>query len=223
MKGFVDFLTRVDGLLAISRTDFSLMGGTSVFFGLFSNLAVFIIMVAVYGILNESLEKRSRFRRQVILGTVFGLFVYICMHVRIPVAPGVQVDQRNAIVILAGFFGGPLSAVIAAAIGAGYRAFLGGIGVYGGILGLGLAVIARDDAASPSPGDRVAMEAGAFFHRRHDIPAPGFPAHRQSGGRLAAGEIHDAALRIGDLRRGIPGKSPHGERGTPPRGGAGAS
>jgi hypothetical protein len=62
------------------------MGGTSVFFGLFNNLAVFIIMVAAYGVLDEWLQKRGRIRRQVVIGAVFGLFIYVCMHVRIPVA-----------------------------------------------------------------------------------------------------------------------------------------
>ncbi len=138
----IGFLKRMDSFLITPRTDFALMGGTSVFFGLFNNLAVFIIMVTAYGILDEWLERRGRLWRQAVVGAVFGLFIYICMHVRIPVAEGVIVDQRNAIVILAGFFGGPLSAVISAAIGAAYRAYLGGAGIYGGALGLSLAAIA---------------------------------------------------------------------------------
>jgi PAS domain S-box-containing protein len=79
---------------------------------------------------------------QALHGAVFGLFVYGCMHVKIPVAPGVLVDQRNAIIILAGFFGGPLSALMAAAVGIGYRAYLGGAGVLGGSFGMLLSAIA---------------------------------------------------------------------------------
>jgi PAS domain S-box-containing protein len=152
MTGLVDFLGRMDSRLVAPRGDLSLVGGTSLFFGLFDNLAVLIILIAIYGVLVDRLDARRTIRRQAVLGLVFGIFVYICMHVRIPVATGVIVDQRNAMVILAGFFGGPLSAVISAAVGASYRAYLGGIGVYGGILGLGLSAIGGSVLRSLRPG-----------------------------------------------------------------------
>jgi PAS domain S-box-containing protein len=133
---------QVDKPLLEQRADLQLVGGASLFFALFGNLAVFILLVAVYGWLTPWLEERRGLSRQAILGVVFGFFVYVCMHVRIPTAQGVFVDQRNAITILAGLFGGPLSAAIAVVIGAAYRAFLGGTGVYGGFLGLCLSAVA---------------------------------------------------------------------------------
>jgi len=142
MSRALNIFAQADRLLLTSRSDLPFVGGSSLFFALFGNLAVFILLVAVYGWIDARLEKRRILSRQAILGAVFGLFVYICMHVRIPVAPGVFADQRNAIAILAGLFGGPLSAAIAVVIGAAYRAFLGGIGVYGGLLGLALAAVA---------------------------------------------------------------------------------
>ena len=109
---------------------------------LFNNLAIFIILVAVYGFLNSSLEKKNPIIRQIILGFTFAIFTIGCMNVKIPVAEGVIVDQRNAIVIISGIFGGPIAAIISALLGGIYRAYLGGIGVLGGCVGLGLAAIA---------------------------------------------------------------------------------
>ncbi len=152
MAGLAESIKGLESLLVHPRTDLSLVGGSSLFFSLFGNLAAFILLVAAYAALNAWFEKRGRQWRQTALGILFGVFVYICMHVRIPVAPGVIVDQRNAIVILAGFFGGPVSAVIAAAIGAGYRLSLGGIGVPGGILGLSLAAVAGTTLKTLRPG-----------------------------------------------------------------------
>jgi len=76
--GLVDFLRQADSFLLTSRTDIApLMGGSSVFFALFSNLAIFIVMVAVYGILDERLERRGLLRRQAAIGFVSAVALYI--------------------------------------------------------------------------------------------------------------------------------------------------
>jgi hypothetical protein len=82
-----------------------MVSGTDLFLGLFNNLALFIVLVAVYGILNIYFEKSALLTRQAVVGFVFGLFAIGCMHVKIPVAEGVIVDQRNAFVALSGSFG----------------------------------------------------------------------------------------------------------------------
>ncbi len=96
----------------------------------------------VHGALLSRIRSLKPLARQAVQGAVFAVFVYGCMHVKIPVAPGVQVDQRNAIIILAGLFGGPLTTGIAAAVGIAYRVYLGGAGVMGGALGMLLAAVA---------------------------------------------------------------------------------
>jgi PAS domain S-box-containing protein len=116
--------------------------GLALFIGLFSNLALLVILVAVYGFLLDRLASRGIVWRQVVLGFTFGLFVLGCMQMGIPVYTGSLVDLRNAFVILAGAFGGPLAALIAAGIGAAYRVTIGGLGIPTGVLGLGLAVLA---------------------------------------------------------------------------------
>ena len=119
-----------------------MVSGTHLFFGLFNNLALFILLVAVYGILNSYLEKSALLTRQTVVGFVFGLFAIGCMHVKIPVAEGVIVDQRNAFVALSGAFGGPLSALLCAVMTGAYRIYLGGSGTLGGVVGIGLAAVA---------------------------------------------------------------------------------
>ena len=119
-----------------------MVGGTDLFLGLFNNLALFIILVAVYGILNSYFEKSALLTRQTAVGFVFGLFAIVCMHVKIPVAEGVIVDQRNAFVALSGAFGGPLSAVFCAVMTGTYRIYLGGSGALAGVIGVGLSAVA---------------------------------------------------------------------------------
>jgi PAS domain S-box-containing protein len=119
-----------------------MVSGLALFVSLFNNLALLIILVAVYGILREPLRGMGKVKRALLLGLLFGVFVIGCMQVRIPAFEGVYVDQRNAFVYLAGAFGGPIAAIVAAAAGAIYRVALGGQGILGGILGLGLSCVA---------------------------------------------------------------------------------
>jgi len=116
--------------------------GLKLFIGLFNNLALLIVFVAIYGFLIGRLRDVRPRGRQAALGVMFALFVFGCMQVKIPVAEGVVVDQRNAIIILAGAFGGPISGAIAAIAAASYRIYLGGRGIYGGLLGISLSAAA---------------------------------------------------------------------------------
>jgi PAS domain S-box-containing protein len=119
-----------------------MVSGLSLFIGLFNNLALLIILVAVYGFLYDRLRGRGGIRRQIALGILFAAAVFGCMQVKIPVYAGVLVDQRNGIVIMSGAFGGPVAAAIAAAVAAVYRIILGGKGVPGGVLGIALSAVA---------------------------------------------------------------------------------
>ncbi|MFP4283793.1 MAG: ATP-binding protein, partial [Opitutales bacterium] len=112
------------------------------FFALFNNLAIFIALVALYGQLRGRRRMRQGKRQGLVFGAIFGLFAIGCMYARIPVAEGVIVDQRNAVVALAGIFGGPWAALVAAPLTALYRFYLGGAGVLSGVVGVGLATAA---------------------------------------------------------------------------------
>ncbi len=138
----LEILRQIDSLLLSTAGGSPFTSGTNLFISLFNNLAVFIFLVIVYGFLSRRLRSYTPLARQVVMGIAFGVFVYGCMHVKIPVAPGVQVDQRNAVIILAGLFGGPIAAALSAAAGISYRIYLGGVGVLGGSLGMMLSAAA---------------------------------------------------------------------------------
>ena len=95
------------------------------------------------------------------MGAVFGLFALVCMHAKIPVFHGGIVDQRNAVVVLSGVFGGPVSVLITAVATAAYRVYLGGSGIWGGVTG-------------------VCLSAGAGLLLRQ-LPAP-FGSWRRAAG-----------------------------------------
>ncbi len=119
-----------------------MVSGAPLFLGLFNNLAIFIVLIAVYGFLIKYYENSKWWTKQIALGCAFGFFAICCMYVKIPVAEGVIVDQRNAIVTLSGIFGGPISAVLCAACAGLYRIYLGGKGVLSGFIGVWLAAVA---------------------------------------------------------------------------------
>ena len=116
-----------------------MVGGIDLFFSLFNNLAIFIALVAVYGYLIVLLKHTIWYKRQLLVGLVFGIFAICCMYAKIPVFEGVIVDQRNAIISLSGFFGGPLAAYLSAAFAGLFRLYLGGQGALAGVIGVTLA------------------------------------------------------------------------------------
>jgi PAS domain S-box-containing protein len=113
----------------------------SVFLSLINNLSVFIVLVAGYGLLAGYLKKFNQYEGQIVLGLFFGLITIGAMHVKIPVADGVIVDQRNAIVALSGAFGGPISAILCAMVAGAYRVYLGGAGSLAGVIGVCLSAV----------------------------------------------------------------------------------
>ncbi len=73
------------------------------------------------------------FTRQVASGLLFGAITVIGMMTPFRAAAGIQYDGRSIIIAVAGIFGGPLVAAVAAAIAAAYRIWLGGAGAVAGV------------------------------------------------------------------------------------------
>nr|WP_321404658.1 PAS domain S-box protein [uncultured Desulfobacter sp.] len=116
--------------------------GIELFFTLFNNLATFIALVAFYGYLIRKYHTLFWVHRQILTGILFGVFAIGCMYARIQISEGVIVDQRNAIVILSGAFGGPISALFSAVMAGTLRFYLGGTGLTGGIVNVVISAIA---------------------------------------------------------------------------------
>jgi len=129
---------------------------TEIFLGLVNNLVVLILLVAIYGTIINRIDQLSSLNRQISLGVLFGAFATGSMYLKIPVAEGVLVDQRNAIVALSGAIGGPIAAIISAFFAGIYRLQLGGIGATAGFIGVFLAASAGALIYKARPSQRSA-------------------------------------------------------------------
>lgn len=66
-------------------------------------------------------------------GLLFGIVAILGMRMPFVLQPGVIFDGRSIILSIAGLFGGPLTALIAAVISAVHRVYIGGAGMYVGV------------------------------------------------------------------------------------------
>jgi PAS domain S-box-containing protein len=160
--------------------------GVELFFPLFNNLAIFIALVTVYGYLLRNFKQSVRFKRQIFMGIFFGLFAIGCMFAKIHVFDGVIVDQRNAIIVLGGAFGGPVPAVVSAFLAGIFRIHLGGGGTLAGVIGISLAavsgIVLNRFPESFSSGRNAFISA--FFATLITLPAFVFVKDVHTGGAL---------------------------------------
>jgi len=119
-----------------------MVSGAPLFLSMFNNLAIFFVLVISYGVIYRKITSASPLGRQITFGIFFGFFAISCMYVKIPVANGVIVDQRNTIAVLSAVFGGPFAGILCIIMAGAYRAYLGGAGVLAGITGLSLSFLA---------------------------------------------------------------------------------
>ncbi|MDQ0317058.1 GGDEF domain-containing protein [Amorphus orientalis] len=103
---------------------------------LFSNLGLLAFIAVAYSILPRD---RSQRPRPVPLGLLFGIGAILTMLDPVRIGPDLHIDSRTTIIVLAGYFGGPVAGLLAAVIAAIFRAGIGGIGAQPGILAIGIA------------------------------------------------------------------------------------
>ena len=102
------------------------------FLPILNNIALLVSLSVAYMLIVRNFDSRSQ-RIQLLSGFVFGLFTLIGMHNSVVYEQGVIFDGRSIILSVAGLFGGPVTAAIAAVMAAGYRIHLGGSGMIMGI------------------------------------------------------------------------------------------
>ena len=108
-------------------------GFFAVLTGLAQNVILLLSLTLLYGVVRSHWIRMPSRRRPLVGGALFGLIAIAGMHAPIVVAPGVIADARVIPVLLAGPFGGPGMAVVAAVIASAYRLWLGGAGTIAGI------------------------------------------------------------------------------------------
>jgi PAS domain S-box-containing protein len=97
------------------------------------NIALLLSLTLLYSVIRPYVARLPAATQPIATGVLFGLIATAAMHTPFVIAPGVIGDARLIPVLLAGPFGGPTAALSAAALTAGYRAWLGGAGSAAGI------------------------------------------------------------------------------------------
>ncbi|MDW3205190.1 MAG: ATP-binding protein [Alphaproteobacteria bacterium] len=146
----------------------------NVFLLLLNNISIFVVLIVGYAFLIDAVRDWPKWRRQAVLGLFFGLVAIGSMYVKIPVVEGVIVDQRNAIIVLSGAFGGPFAALVSGTIAAAYRTYLGGAGALAGVFGVTLSAMVGAGLYYMRwyKNDLVTLATGAFLAVL--LTAPGF-------------------------------------------------
>ncbi|MBK1697116.1 ATP-binding protein [Rhodovibrio salinarum] len=103
---------------------------------LFQNLGLMAVVALAYSMGSRPIARTPPFVRGILIGLVFGGAGALAMMIAIPLAPGIIIDVRSVPLILAGAFGGPWAAIIAASVIAPVRILIGGTGVEPALLSL---------------------------------------------------------------------------------------
>ncbi|GAB4252194.1 MAG: hypothetical protein Kow00109_27820 [Acidobacteriota bacterium] len=101
------------------------------------NASLLVALSAFYALLGR-VQRSSPAFAVTLKGLLFGGVAVLGMTFPFVYAPGIIYDARSVVLPLAGFFGGPIVAGIAAALAGTYRWFLGGAGVWAGLATIAL-------------------------------------------------------------------------------------
>ncbi len=123
--------------------------------GLAENLALLVSLACLYGLLWPVLRRAGPAVYTLASGAVFGGIAVAAMAMGTEAMPGVSLDQRMAIIAMAGAFNGPGSAAVAGVIAGMFRMALGGIGALPGTGAIATAAVIGA-AVHWRWGDRVA-------------------------------------------------------------------
>ncbi|SPF46972.1 PAS/PAC sensor hybrid histidine kinase (modular protein) [Syntrophobacter sp. SbD1] len=94
---------------------------------LIQNISILVSLTVIHQIIVRKWEKSS-IKYQILSGILFGSVGIVGMMTPLTLKPGIIFDGRSIILGIAGLFGGPLVASLAAGICACYRLYLGGAG-----------------------------------------------------------------------------------------------
>jgi PAS domain S-box-containing protein len=107
------------------------------FIELVKGVALLLALCFLHGF-NIRLWRQHPRTGQVFSGILFGTICVVGMLIPVVLMPGVIFDARSVVLSMAGLFGGPLVACIAAAMAAAGRLWLGGAGVDVGLMVIAL-------------------------------------------------------------------------------------
>ena len=104
-----------------------------IFWELLNNMAWLLALSILYSVVSRLWEGRGVVGR-ILTGCLFGGVAVGVMINPVHLLPGLVFDTRSVVISMAGLFGGPLPAALAALIAMTYRVWQGGVGVTPGVL-----------------------------------------------------------------------------------------
>jgi len=110
------------------------MFAQNMFIALTQSISLLALIAIAFGVVER--QAWPRYVRSSIQGAIFGVGAIAAIMAPAHIGAGVMVDARGIIIGFAAAFGGWPAAVIAMAIGAGYRLWLGGMGAIPGAAGI---------------------------------------------------------------------------------------
>ncbi len=103
------------------------------FFALTQNAALLVALSVLYGLLSR-FRAGQAIRFKILAGLLFGVIAVAGMSIPVHYQSGIFYDGRSIVLVLSGLFGGGLTAAITVLLTGAYRIYVGGIGVFAGIL-----------------------------------------------------------------------------------------
>lgn len=103
------------------------------FIELIHNTALLVALTTIYQVAS-SRNKKNPLTQTLFFGFLFGIAGVIGMMTPVQYGNGVIFDGRSIILFVAGMFGGPFVAALSASIIGAYRIWIGGAGVYIGVI-----------------------------------------------------------------------------------------
>lgn len=103
-----------------------------------------ILILASGWLLTMNIRRGQHHPRLVVFttGFWFAAITIACMSLPFMLGPGVLLDVRDAVFFVAGLFGGPLAGGLALLLAGGFRFWLDGAGMFAGVAGMVIALIA---------------------------------------------------------------------------------
>ncbi|MEG3620018.1 PAS domain S-box protein [Magnetovibrio sp. PR-2] len=110
-----------------------------------TNIVLLMALAFAYSHALRHLNRVAPHYKSLIVGLIFSVIAILCMNALVEITPGVVLDGRNVIVLIATVFGGPVVGLITTGLASAFRLHMGGVGTFTGIaamasaLGVGVA------------------------------------------------------------------------------------
>ncbi|MFO7575291.1 MAG: HAMP domain-containing sensor histidine kinase [Bacteroidales bacterium] len=102
------------------------------YISILNNITLLVSLAVIYSFLNRYTGKNS-LCYQLLSGILFGIVAIVGMMNSVAATEGIIFDGRSIVLVVAGMFGGPVTAGVSGVVSAVYRIYMGGVGTIMGV------------------------------------------------------------------------------------------